>query len=184
MRGFTHQELTRYPPAGRAGRKGCRRFAWAVLPGRDAVDGRGIFREKRPMRAVPPAHETVWHVRDEVMDRLMHAAEHEVADIVAELSPRQRGHLAVFCYGRTHLHRIGLEIAATCDLQALVNAAASNAAAQRLYAQSRERTAPVARSAPWRRPITLAKSASGSSRWAAIIADVAGEEPEPAVARL
>jgi len=134
------------------------------------------------MRAAPLTDQTDRHVGDDVLGRLMHAAEHEVAAIVAHLSPRQRGHLAVFCYGRTHLHRIGLEIAATCDLLALMNASASNAAAQRLYAQSRERTAPVERSAPWRRPITLATSASGSSRWAALIADVAGEESEPAVA--
>ena len=80
---------------------------------------------------------------------------------------------------------IGLEIAATCDLTELMNASASNAAAHRLFALSRECAQPVGRSLPGRRPITLAKSASASSRWAAIIAGAAGDaadrESAPAV---
>jgi hypothetical protein len=117
-----------------------------------------------------------WHVPSEIVGRLLRAGEHEAAAVVAELSPRQRAHLAVFCYARTHLHRIGLAIAATCDQLSLMNASASNAAGHTLYAQSRDRSQPLERAVSWRRPITLARSASGDSKWAKLLVDIVSEE--------
>jgi hypothetical protein len=105
-----------------------------------------------------------WHIPNEILNRLLRAGEQEAAAIVADLSRWQRAHLAVFCYGRTHLHRIGLAIAATCDQPSLMNASASIAAGHTLYAQSRDPSQPVARVIAWRRPITLARSASGDSK--------------------
>jgi hypothetical protein len=119
-----------------------------------------------------------WHIPGEILNRLLRAGEQEVAAIVADLSPRQRAHLAVFCYARRHLHRIGLAIAATCDQLSLMNASASIAAGNTLYAQSRDRTQPVERPVAWRRPITLARSASGNSKWAKLLADIVSEETE------
>jgi hypothetical protein len=119
-----------------------------------------------------------WHVPSEIVSRLLRAGEHEAAAIVAALSPRQRAHLAVFCYARTHLHRIGLAIAATCDQLSLMNASASIAAGHTLYAQSRDRTQPIERPVTWRRPITLARSASGNSKWTKLLADIVSEETE------
>ena len=50
-------------------------------------------------------HESDWHVPNELIERLLRADEPEVAEVVAVLSPRQRGHLAVFCYARAHLQQ-------------------------------------------------------------------------------
>ena len=119
-----------------------------------------------------------WHIPSEILNRLLHAGEHEAAAIVADLSSRQRAHLAVFCYARTHLHRIGLAIAATCDQLSLMNASASIAAGNTLYAQSRGPARPVERVMAWRRPITLARSASGDSKCANFLADIVSEETE------
>ena len=125
-------------------------------------------------------HESDWHVPNELIERLLRAAEHEVAGVVAVLSPRQRGHLAVFCYARSHLQRIGLAVAATCDEQALMNASASNAAGRALFAQSRELRAPVKPTVTGRRPITLAKIVAGRAHLA-YAADLACDEPDDSV---
>jgi hypothetical protein len=93
------------------------------------------------------------------LERLRDAALNTVADVVAPLSPSERARLAIHCYGRAHLNRIGLAIAAQCDLDHLIAASHSAAAGRALYAQARE---------PWpaekpvygrRLQITLARSA-------------------------
>jgi hypothetical protein len=114
---------------------------------------------------------------DEVLARLIRADQRHIPDIVSALSPRQRASLAVFCYGRGHLHQIGLAVAATCDLHSLMHAAPSNAAGQVLFELSRERPKPADRVAGGSRPrITLARSASGNSGLAQIIATMARDE--------
>jgi hypothetical protein len=114
---------------------------------------------------------------DEVLSRLIRADERNIPDIVSALSPRQRASLAVFCYGRGHLYQIGLAVAATCDLHSLMQAAPSNAAGQALFELSRERPKPADRAASGSRPrITLARSASGNSGLAKIIATLARDE--------
>jgi hypothetical protein len=125
-------------------------------------------------------HENDWHVPNQLIERLLRAAEHEVAEVVTVLSPRQRGHLAVFCYERAHLQRIGLAVAATCDQLALMNAAASNAAGRALFAQSRAPRGPIKPTGSGRRPITLARVEAGSA-YLASAADLASDEPDESV---
>jgi hypothetical protein len=115
---------------------------------------------------------------DAVLSRLLHASEEEVTGIVSGLAARQRAALAMFCYSRAHLHEIGLAIAATCDLSSLIQAAPSNAAGHGVFAQSRERAKETHASTSGSRcRITLAKSASGNSGLADIIARIASDEP-------
>src|SRR5262245_3337644 len=113
-----------------------------------------------------------------VLARLINAKPHDAAEIVAAVPERQRAELAVFCYSRGHLHEIGLAVGATCELSALVQASPSTAAGTALFELSRrarprqtERVAGGGRSR-----ITLAKSASGNSALAAIIASIASDE--------
>lgn len=114
---------------------------------------------------------------DAVLSRLLRAKEQEVAGIVSTLPERQRAVLAMFCYSRAHLHEIGLAVAATCDLHALMQAAPSTAAGNVVFAQSRERPkASDAAASGSRCRITLAKSASGNSGLAKIIASIASDD--------
>jgi hypothetical protein len=76
-------------------------------------------------------------VPDDLVGRLYDAGESGVADAVAEFSQEQRANLAMFFYRRTHLHQVGLAIAATCDRTALVQAWGT-ALGQALFAQSHE----------------------------------------------
>src|ERR1700680_435204 len=76
-------------------------------------------------------------VPDELIGRLYRATESSVFDLLPELSVQDRAYLAMFCYRKSHLHRIGLAIAATCDESVLVQTWGT-AIGQTLYAQSRE----------------------------------------------
>ena len=114
---------------------------------------------------------------ESVLGRLVRAAEAEIPAIVEHLPERERAALALFCYSRAHLHQIGVAIAATCELPVLIQAAPSTAAGHGIFEQSRnqpKRAAPV--TANTRSRITLAKSASGSSALASIIAGIASED--------
>jgi hypothetical protein len=118
------------------------------------------------------------HTFDEVLARLIQTADqHQIPEIVAPLTVAQRARLAVFCYGRAHLNGIGLAIAATCDLHSLMHAAPSNAAGNVIFAQSRDRPKVANRPGSGSRSrITLARSASGNSALATLIANLASEE--------
>jgi hypothetical protein len=76
-------------------------------------------------------------VPDDLIGRLYRASESTVFDLLPELSLQDRAYLAMFCYRKSHLHRIGLAIAATCDENVLVQTWGT-ALGQTLYAQSRE----------------------------------------------
>jgi hypothetical protein len=95
----------------------------------------------------------------EALARLYRAAANTVHDVVASLSPSERARLAVYCYGRVHLNRIGLTIAAQCDLDHLVVASSSATAGRTLFAQSRDISDPNQKPLHGRRAITLARSA-------------------------
>jgi hypothetical protein len=75
-------------------------------------------------------------VREEVIGLLYRSSEHHVQEFISGLSPQHRASLAAFCYGRAHLHEIGLTIAATCEFEELVAVAGS--AGNFLFWQSRE----------------------------------------------
>src|SRR5690348_6246048 len=76
-------------------------------------------------------------VPEELIGRLYRATESSVFEMLPELSLQDRAYLAMFCYRKSHLHRIGLAIAATCDESVLVQTWGT-ALGQTLFAQSRE----------------------------------------------
>jgi len=93
----------------------------------------------------------------DALARLYGATTKSVGAIVGDLSASERARLAVFCYGRAHLNRIGLAIAATCDLNQLIVASSSATAGHTMFTQSRDATLPVERVSYGRRaPVTLA----------------------------
>jgi hypothetical protein len=102
-----------------------------------------------------------WHdefvASDALISRLHRATEVQVLDLIASLSPHQRAGLAAFCYRRSHLHGVGLMIAATCDQVTLIQVLGT-AVGTVMFNQSRERK-PVPDRAPGshRPKITLAK---------------------------
>ena len=57
---------------------------------------------------------------DELIGRLHYATEDTALDVVAAFTAKERASLAMFCYRKSHLRRIGLAIATTCDLNSLV----------------------------------------------------------------
>ena len=61
-------------------------------------------------------------VAEELIGRLYTLPIAEIDGIISRLPPGSRGSLATFCYGRAHLRDIGLAIAATCDLETLIDA--------------------------------------------------------------
>lgn len=75
-------------------------------------------------------------VSADLIGRLYRSSHHDINDLVSGLSPARRASLATFCYGRAHLREIGLAIAATCELEPLVEAAGR--AGIFLFEQSRE----------------------------------------------
>jgi hypothetical protein len=103
-------------------------------------------------------------VPEELIGRLYRATESSVFDLLPELSTQDRAYLAMFCYRKSHLHRIGLAIAATCDETVLVQTWGT-ALGQTLYAQSRE-APPVPHRPPGqhRSKVTLA-TLGGSGAW-------------------
>src|SRR5882672_7536890 len=61
-------------------------------------------------------------VPEELVGRLYRSGESAVLDLLGGLTATERANLAMFCYRKAHLHRTGLAIAATCDLDTLVPA--------------------------------------------------------------
>jgi hypothetical protein len=98
---------------------------------------------------------------EELIGRLRTAGPGGVAVLLGEIPESQRVTLAAFCYGRSHLHEIGLAIAALCDFSALSHA--PGFLGQHLFSLSRENTGLSAtRKSYGRLPITLAKTAGRS----------------------
>lgn len=97
-------------------------------------------------------------VSDEIIGRVYRAGPARAGEEVAALSGAQRANLAAFCYARSHLHEIGLAIAAGCELHELLDAAGK--AGFMLHAQSRNHI-PAAEAAPVtrKRAVTLARFA-------------------------
>jgi hypothetical protein len=94
-------------------------------------------------------------VHDELLGELYRANNLFVPGFVTTLGPDIRASLALFCYRRSHLHSMGLAIAASCDEDDLVHAGGSVGAF--LFTSSREvSTKDVLSCAVNRRRITLA----------------------------
>jgi hypothetical protein len=117
-------------------------------------------------------------VPEELVGRLYHLGESAVLDLLGGLSPTERANLAMFCYRKSHLHRIGLAIAATCDLDTLIQGWGT-ALGQALFAQSRARTPEPDRVTVSRRArITLARCVEFTPAAPGIVPDEVDELDE------
>jgi hypothetical protein len=95
-------------------------------------------------------------VGDDLLGQLYRANENGLAALVEAVGPETRAMLALYCYRRSHLHDMGVVIAASCDERDLIQL--GGRVGSTLFAISRETgTAqrPVSASAQ-RRTITLA----------------------------
>jgi hypothetical protein len=113
-------------------------------------------------------------VRDELLGELYSASKLGLPALVATMPPGIRAMLALFCYHRSHLHSLGLSIAASCDEDDLVRV--GGRVGTILFTRSREappRQQPLASHQANRRKITLA---SGPLRTMASIDDEPDEE--------
>ena len=95
-------------------------------------------------------------VRDELLGELYNANKLGLPALVATVPPTARAMLALFCYHRSHLHSMGLSIAASCDEDDLVRL--GGRVGSTLFARSREAPQPQQLASPHanRRKITLA----------------------------
>jgi hypothetical protein len=95
-------------------------------------------------------------VRDELLGELYSASKVGLPALVATVPPRIRAMLALFCYHRSHLHSMGLAIAASCDEDDLVRL--GGRVGSTLFTRSKEapRPQPLAPPHANRRRITLA----------------------------
>jgi hypothetical protein len=108
-------------------------------------------------------------IPDELVSRLYGGGENAVDAITATLSMRQRANLAVFCYHKSHLHGIGLAIAATCD-HAIFAQMLGTSVGGTLYAQSRERPRSAERKS-FRPKVTLASFTPSGPGWTDLTPD-------------
>jgi hypothetical protein len=99
-------------------------------------------------------------VPEELVGRLYKATEGAVLDLLDRFTLPERANLAMYCYRKSHLHGIGLAIAATCD-RATLEKTWGTALGQALYDQSRGRAQQEHRSTV-RSRITLAQSAGAA----------------------
>jgi hypothetical protein len=97
-------------------------------------------------------------VPEELVGRLYGATQGAIMDMLDQFSPSDRANLAMYCYRKSHLHEIGLQIAATCD-QATLEKTWGTALGKVLYLQSRERPVGPPKVTSARSKITLARSA-------------------------
>jgi hypothetical protein len=112
-------------------------------------------------------------VRDELLGELYGASKLGLPALVATVPPTVRAMLALFCYHRSHLHSLGLAIAASCDEDDLVRYGGRVGAT--LFTRSREAppAQPLASPHANRRKITLA---TGPLRTMVPIDDDPGED--------
>ena len=95
-------------------------------------------------------------VRDELLGELYKASKLGLPVLVSTVPTDVRSMLALFCYRRSHLHTLGLVIAASCDEDDLVKWGGRLGAA--IFVKSREapQPKPVESNYATRRKITLA----------------------------
>jgi hypothetical protein len=106
-----------------------------------------------PLRAGELADDTC-PVSDELLGELCRANERLIPSFVSAMAPDIKALLALFCYRRSHLHSMGLAIAATCDIDHLVWA--GQGVGKFLFASSRE-VSPAIVSDTKKSKITLAR---------------------------
>lgn len=99
-------------------------------------------------------------VPEDLIGLLVKATETTIADLTERFSARERANLAVFCYHKAHLRRVGLALAATCDRPALVGQWGT-VLGDAIFTQSRDHAEPHRPRVPSRPKVTLASSAGG-----------------------
>jgi len=110
-------------------------------------------------------------VPESLVARLYSAGEDNAVSMTAALSPQQRALLAAYCYRRSHMHRLGLAIASTCD-QATLMRVLGTGVGTTFFVQSRERgrvQGPVP--GGHRHKITLAKNSPLPTPLRLVVAD-------------
>jgi hypothetical protein len=109
--------------------------------------------------ALAPSHTPLVEDRfvpEELIGRLYRASETVVRDAIDMFSPQERANLAAHCWRKSHLHGVGLMIAATCEQTVLIQTLGT-ALGSVLFAQSRERTVQPERAVGSRSKITLSR---------------------------
>lgn len=100
-------------------------------------------------------------VPEELIGRLYTLPIAKIDSVVSRLPAGPRGSLATFCYGRAHLRDIGLAIAATCDLETLVDA--GGRAGTSLFEASRERPLEPKQPFSWARRHQISLATTGAA---------------------
>jgi hypothetical protein len=95
-------------------------------------------------------------VPEKLITSLYSAGEDNALRLSANLTPNQRALIAAYCYRRSHLHRLGLVIAGTCD-QATLTRVMGASLGSMVFVQSRERDLGSAGASGSRAKVTLAR---------------------------
>jgi hypothetical protein len=74
-------------------------------------------------------------VTDDILKKLLDSALNATAEITGQWPAAQRAAMAVYCYRRAHLRRLGLQLAAQCEQSDLVREAGT--AGEMIYLQSK-----------------------------------------------
>jgi hypothetical protein len=109
--------------------------------------------------ALAPSHTALVEDRfvpEQLIGRLYRASETVVRDAIETFSPQERANLAAHCWRKSHLHGVGLMIAATCEQTVLIQTLGT-ALGSVLFSQSRERTVQPGRAVGSRSKITLSR---------------------------
>jgi hypothetical protein len=122
-------------------------------------------------------NEDVCPIREELLGELYRANKLGLPVLVATVPPHLRAMLALFCYRRSHLHSLGLAIAASCEEDDLVRL--GGRVGMTLAARAREEQPSALAPNNSKRKITLA---SGLLRTMAPLEDDTDEDIEPAPA--
>jgi hypothetical protein len=110
---------------------------------------------------MPPSDDGAF-VPEELIGRLHNATEGTILHLMEQFTSKERANLAMFCYRKAHLRRIGLAIAATCDLPSLVQQWGT-VLGHAIFNQSRAGTPDSEQARTAHRPkVTLARSAGGT----------------------
>jgi hypothetical protein len=117
--------------------------------------------KKLPRSPATPQLDHHTFISEELIGRLHNATDAAILHLVEQFTSQERANLAMFCYRKAHLRRIGLAIATTCDLPSLVQQWGT-VLGRAIFNQSREGTPDSEPGRATHRPkVTLARSAGG-----------------------
>ena len=75
-------------------------------------------------------------ISEDTLGRIYRADGEALTDLLASIPEATRARLAVYLYGRSHTHELGVSVAATCD--AAIMKRTSGALGEAIHAQSRQ----------------------------------------------